>query len=220
MKVGVIVPDRGDRPLFLENCKRMIKAQTLQPFFVHINSDAPKDNDYDIVPRIRKMYNNISATQDLLNIDMIAIMENDDWYSPKYLETMMREWDAHGRPDLFGTTYTIYYHLKLKAYFTMEHYQRSSLMSTFIKPGLNFNWPVDIEPYLDMHLWEEIPFRVVMKPKEHITIGMKHNVGKCGGWSHDANDAMTIARFENKDNGLLESTLDPESFKFYSNYFA
>jgi len=49
---------------------------------------------------------------------------------------------------------------------------------------------------------------------------MKHNVGKCGGWSHDANDAMTIARFENKDYGFLERTLDPESFKFYSNYFA
>jgi glycosyltransferase involved in cell wall biosynthesis len=213
MRVAVIIPDRGDRPLFMENCLRMVRAQTLGASIIVVDSP-PKDDSCDIVPRIRTAYNFF----DSYDTDVIAIMENDDWYAPDYLEKMVEAWQRFEKPDLFGTCYTIYYHMQLRGYFTMEHHQRASLMNTLIKPGLNFEWPVDIEPYLDLHLWKTIPNRIVFRPEKHISIGMKHGVGKCGGESHVIDQRM-IKRFSNPDNGFLKETLDPESFEFYNNYF-
>jgi hypothetical protein len=41
MRVGVIIPDRGDRPRLLENCMRMLRAQTLQPVAVELINFTP-----------------------------------------------------------------------------------------------------------------------------------------------------------------------------------
>ncbi len=215
MKVGIIVPDRGDRPLFLENCKRMICSQTIRPSVIKYEDSPAKDDDCDIVPRVISAYNYLSSRH---NVDIIAIMENDDWYSPTYLETMVEAWKNAHKPDLFGTGSTIYYHIKLKAYYTLHHPERASLMNTLIKPGLDIKWPVDIEPYLDLCLWRTVKDRVVFMPDKVISIGIKHGVGKCGGESHIV-DNRTIRRFVNPDNGFLKETLDPESFEFYDNYF-
>ncbi len=216
MRIGVLIPDRRDRPRFLENCYRMIEAQTLEPSVVVCVDYAPKDSNVDITPRVKHGYDLLTAA----GVDVIAIIENDDWYSPDYLKTMVENWERWKRPDLFGTCYTIYYHIALKAYYTMEHHQRASLMNTMIKPGLTFPWCVDIEPYLDLHLWQTIKNRIVFRPEKHIAIGIKHGVGLCGGGSHVLDEKGRIAkRYVNPDNGLLKSTLDEESFKFYDNYF-
>jgi hypothetical protein len=156
------------------------------------------------------------------------MMESDDWYSPTYLETMIAAWNQFHEPDIFGTCYTIYYHLELKAYFTMEHHQRSSAMNTFIKPDMDFSWPVDIEPFLDMHLWgvnSTIKSRVVFKPDQIISVGMKHGVGKTIAGGNHVIDERVARRYATKDmnddykNGFLREVLDPDSFGFYNNYF-
>lgn len=225
MRIGVIIPDRGDRPEFLENCKRMIRAQTTHPAFTYIDSLPVKSDDFDIVPRIKRLYEKVNFIAHIDKVDVIAIWENDDWYAPDYLEIMAAAWDKHGRPDLFGTCYTVYYHIKLKRYFTMEHHQRASLMNTMIRPGLTFPWCVDNEPYLDLHLWHgsgmgpaPILNRKIFKPEKHISIGIKHGIGKCGGGSHNLDERIE-GRYYNLDNGFLKATLDPESFEFYNNYF-
>jgi hypothetical protein len=222
MKIGIIIPDRGDREKFFNNCLVMMHDQTVwrngHEQQVSIISDGiiKASEKCDIVPRVRAGYERLT----LLGVDVIFIIENDDWYAPNYIEEMLSAWESFGKPDLFGTCYTIYYHLKLKAYNKMEHHQRSSLMNTMIKPGLDIKWPVDIEPYLDLHLWQmpSIKSRIVFRPEKHISIGMKHNVGKCGGALHSV-DQNSQRWYENPDNGFLKATLDSESFEFYNNYF-
>lgn len=221
MRIGIIVPDRGDRPLFLENCRRIISEQKLLfPDMLHYEiidqKEVEPSDSVDIVQRVRIGYDKFTR----VGADIIFIMENDDWYSTDYLQTMIDAWESFGSPDLFGTCYTVYYHMQLKAYNTMEHHQRSSLMNTMIRPGLDIKWPVDIEPYLDLHLWQmpSIKTRVVFKPEKHISIGMKHNIGKCGGALH-AVDKKSERWYENPDNGFLKATLDADSFEFYNNYF-
>jgi len=219
MKIAVLIPDRGDRPKLMSNCLRMMQAQTLKPHTTIIMSGRPESDKCDITYRYREGYE--LATKMWMyafgyGIDVIAFVENDDWYAPDYLETMAREWDAHGRPEIFGTNYTIYYHLKLKRYFILEHYDRASAMNTFIKPGLRITWPVDEDPYTDMHLWQNCGLRgVTFRPGRHISIGMKHGEGMTGGgWHRDKLD-----RFKTEDGGLLRDNLDPASFEFYNNYF-
>lgn len=212
MKIGVICPDRGDRPRFLQNFKRMLNYQTLQPDEVMIVDFPPTDDNYDITKRYRIGYEEMSKR----GVDLIAFMENDDWYSCNYLEEMVLQWHRNYQPDIFGTNYTIYFHLKLNAYFTMNHKLRSSAMSTLIKPNLEFEWCKDSEVYTDIHLWYNIPKKLTFKPEKHICLGMKHGVGKFGGRNHV--DRMN--RYVNKDGlALLKETMDKESFDFYTNYF-
>lgn len=219
MKVAVIIPDRGDRPLFLDNCKRMLDRQTLSPEIIIVMDQVAEDDSFDITKRVRIGYSLISKMILLKNqVDVIAIIENDDWYSPNYLETMVDAWKKFGMPDLFGTCYTIYYHMELRAYYTMEHHQRASLMNTLIKPSLDFQWCIDEEPYLDLHLWKTLPSRIVFRPEKHISVGMKHGIGKCGGGSHVIDDRIR-KRYHTPDGGFLKETLDEESFEFYNNYF-
>ncbi len=208
INVGIIIPTRKDRPGFFENCIRMLGNQTLTYTSWAFMDYEPLSNEKDITQRYRKGYELLSSHP----IDVIALIEDDDYYAPDYLETMVREWDACGRPDIFGTNYTIYYHLKLKKYFTMHHPERASAMNTLIKRDLNIKWPPDNEPYTDMALWSQLKGQT-FKPSKHISVGIKHNIGLTGGRNH--NDRLH--RYKLDDNGFLESTLDRESFDFYSN---
>lgn len=212
LKIGIIIPDRKDRPKFMQNCLRMIKAQTLQPEIIHIANEKPVSAEKDITKRYRTGYDALRAR----GLDAIALMENDDFYHPTYLQYMAEQWQKHGKPDLLGTAYTIYYHLKLKAWFTMNHSLRSSAMNTFIKPDLNFDWCVDSDPYTDLHLWMRSGLKgVVIKPPI-LSIGIKHGEGLCGGRNH----TDKLERYINKDTDLsfLEKHMDYESFQFYTNY--
>lgn len=222
MKLGIIIPTRGDRPAFLDNCLRMLYAQDRDSvrdidMDVHVVAFPPKDNDIDITPRYKAGYDHFRNK----GYDLLAFIEDDDWYSPIYLQTMLAQWEKAGNPDLFGTAKTMYYHIELKAYYIMEHHNRSSAMNTFIRPDLDFPWPVDLEPYLDLHLWKTIPNRVVWMPDKWYSIGIKHAIGKTidGGGHRIHDDDYVKLRYIHPDNGLLKETMDADSFEFYWNYF-
>lgn len=212
MKVGIIIPDRGDRPMFLDNCLRMLKRQSLIPKRIEIIDYKPKSDACDITARYRKGYDELRNK----GIDIIAFIENDDWYHEQYLEAMIYEWQHRGKPDLFGTNQTIYYHIKLFAYFYMNHHTRSSAMSTLIKPDMDFPWCVDHEPFTDLYLWTKLK-GVLFEPRTPICIGIKHGIGKCGGKSH----IDRLHRYVNQDadHSFLQKLMDSDSYKFYSNYF-
>jgi glycosyltransferase involved in cell wall biosynthesis len=182
----------------------------LKPDRICIMEYPPESGSCDITQRYRRGYDHLRGK----DLDVIALMEDDDWYSPEYLDFMIAKWQEHGKPDIFGTAYTIYYHIKLGAYFTMYHQDRASAMNTLIKPDLDINWPVDHEPFTDTHLWGTIKGSVFM-PEKVIAVGMKHGIGLCGGRSH----VDKLHRYTQKDEGFLKQTLDEESYKFYSQFY-
>ena len=59
IKLAVIVPDRGDRPYLLNNCKRMIESQTFKPMKVLFMDFQPRDEKVDITKRYRLGYDTI-----------------------------------------------------------------------------------------------------------------------------------------------------------------
>lgn len=214
MKLGVIIPDRGDRPELMENCLRMIKGQTFPPHQILQINYHPESDQCDITQRYRRGYDAMRG-QDL---DIIAFIENDDWYHAKYFEYMVRKWEENGKPDLFGNNYTIYYHLKLRRYFKFQHIQRASAMNTFIKPDLTLTWPRDHDPYTDQWLWvtQNIKSKISIEPEFIVSVGMKHGIGKTGGAFHNHEDPREIRRYINEDRGFLQNTLDKDSYDFYS----
>lgn len=210
-KIGIIIPDRGDRPQFLLQCLRMLNGQTLQPFIVHIVNFPATDDSIDITKRYRMGYTELCRI--CPNLDVIALIENDDWYAPDYLETMWNQYVHYDKPEIFGTNHTIYYNLRLRKYFTFHHSERASAMNTLIKPGLDFAWCPDNYQYTDMHLWEILK-GTTFQPDHTISLGIKHGIGKCGGVGHTDG----FHRYQNDDDGFLQrivDSVDPKSFRFY-----
>lgn len=216
LKVGVIIPDRNDRPRFLKNCLRLLENQTLKPEIIELVNYAPLSENVDITQRYKYGYEKLRNK----GLDVIAFIENDEWYSNDYLETMVNAWENAKRPDIFGTDYTIYYHIKLLSYYTMYHDLRSSAMSTLIKPDLNFEWCRDSEPYTDMHLWTNLK-GVTFRPEKHICLGIKHGVGMCGGHAHTTRLQRYKSDLATNDSNttFLKSLVDIESYKFYCEFF-
>jgi glycosyltransferase involved in cell wall biosynthesis len=211
MKVAVLIPTRGNRPELLENCLRMMRGQTLKPDHIELVIDTPANDICDITWRYRTGYDRLRNK----GFDVIALIEDDDYYHPEYLETMVNEWDKAGRPSLIGTSYTIYYHIKLNAWLTMHHNVRSSAMSTLIKADMQFNWCHDADPFTDIFLWKNLKGKI-FKPEKHICLGIKHGTTMSGGMCH----VDKLERFVNQDAAreFLKANTDTTSFEFYENF--
>lgn len=214
MKVGVIIPTRGNRPEFLANCLRMMRNQTLRPTVISLVDDPPKSDKCDITWRYRTGYDRLRNQ----GLDVIAFIEDDDYYHPEYLERMVHWWRGANKPELFGIRYTIYYHLVLKKYFNFPHDQRASAMSTLIKPDMNLNWTVDHDPYTDQWLWMPntnigITDRKTIHPVDVPCIGIKHGFTMTGGKNH----IDRLHRYTQADPEMLwlYNNTDPESYLFY-----
>lgn len=212
MKIGVLIPYRNDRPRFLEHLKLMLETQTVQPNEVLYVDYKPESDAVDITQRYRRGY----ATLSERGCTVIFFMEVDDYYSPEYIDTMLKLWAAYGYLNLFGTNYTYYYHLKLRAYFRMDHKFRASAMNTLIRPNLKIDWGLDKNPYTDLQLWRLIKGKSVT-PSKIISIGIKHGVGMCGGIAHT--DRFNRYKHKDTDLSFLRENMTPESFTFYSTYF-
>lgn len=191
MRIAVIIPDRLDRPNFLAQCKKMLDYQSVKPDATFLINYLPRSEKPDITQRYRTGYERVSE----LNLkhpesayDLIFFIENDDFYSPYYIEDMIAHWKLNGEPDLFGTSYTTYYHIGLRAYFNFYHPERASMMNTVIKPNLDIIWPPGHESFTDMHLWTRDRClegsKKVWTPNSQLSIGIKHGVGMCGGRQH------------------------------------
>lgn len=211
MRIGVIIPDRNDRPDFLKNCMRMLSKQTILPSIIEVVNYQAESSKCDITQRYRRGYDALRNK----NLNVIALIENDDWYSPEYLEYMYNQWISASKPDIFGLNHTIYYHIGIFEHFTMHHNTRSSAMNTIIKPDLDIKWGPDEDPYCDVWLWNQLK-GVIIEPEKQVCLGIKHGIGLCGGQNHIDKMARYIEKDHNKD--FIESIMDHESFDFYSNY--
>ena len=217
MLVAVVIPNRGDRPQFMENCLRMMEYQTRKAdFVIEVSYPAKFGNIPDISARYKKGI----ATAIGFSADVILLIENDDYYAPNYIETMLREWQAHGKPDLFGIGESCYYHLGLKKCFFMEHTARACAMNTLIKANAEIVYPIDSDPYFDLYLWLHIANRhlikTTIKTPDKISLGIKHGVWLTGGEHHTTR--MERYNFDDSDYKFLRSIINENDiFNFYTN---
>lgn len=202
--IGVLIPDRNDRPQFLEHLFKMLKGQTMQPDFIELVNFLATSEAPDLTKRVRIGFETLKEK----GCDCVLIMENDDYYSCTYIERMVNTWLAVSKPELLGICYTYYFHIFKGKYRLLNHPNRASLMNTLISCAINPNWCEDSEVYLDLHLWKNHK-GVTFAPVQPLAIGIKHGIGKCGGNGHDKmqmqNDCSEILKF-----------ISLESLEFYT----
>jgi len=209
MKIGLVIPTRGDRPQFLRYAYYQIDKQILKPDEIILVNDKPITTEKDITWRYR-----IGCKRALdKGCDVILWWEDDDWYHPNYINWMVNSWVENNKPSIFGINETYYYHIKINKYIHMKHNGRASAFCTLVtRDILDFKWPDDKYPFTDLKIWASIKGISIPFEDKILAIGIKHGIGMTGGSGHNVNSMKwdkTNARF------WFEKHIDKDSLAFY-----
>jgi hypothetical protein len=212
MKIAIITPHQDKkRSKFLKRLEYYISRQTRQADSWIVVDDVTglhKDLTFRIKVGIdRALESGCSG---------VFIMEDDDWYHPTYIESMLSNWEEAGKPDLFGQGFTDYYHIKVQKHHRLVHPGRASLMSTFIHlPAIyDFTFPANDYVFLDINLWKQMKGKT-FNPVKPLCVGIKHGVGVTGGNGHNEN--WKLYRQDYKF-AILKGLIGKDS-EFYEQYF-
>ena len=162
-KITCITPT-GDRVDAFRLTKRWIESQTMQPNQWIVVDDGfeqlPKDLRHGVHYIRRKpkkneghtLNANISTAFPHIEGDIILIIEDDDWYGEKYIETMYNHLQSH---DLVGEGHARYYHLPTRQYCRVGNVGHASLCQTGFTRKLlpHFEKSIEGDPYIDMRFW-------------------------------------------------------------------
>ncbi len=184
MKIATLTIDRGDRPKMIEQCKRLIKRQTRKPDMEIYVTEPSVSSAIDIVPRFRSGW--LEAKKN--NIDIIVVIESDDWYDKHYINNMHIKFTQF-MIDAYGEDRSLYYNICNQTHQTHLHPGRASLYTTVFKTSSldNFKWPKDDYKFLDIPLWKH--FKKIKNREFGVysyAIGIKHNEGIRAGIGHKA----------------------------------
>lgn len=212
-KVAVLIISRGsERKQFLDFARKQISKQTRQPDTVLVIDHPPINDKPDITARYKMGYDILSQQ----GFELIVPFEDDDYYSTSYLDIMVRAWEACGKPDIFGSNTTVYYHLFNQVYTEINHPGRASMCCTLIKAGLEITWNRPEYKFADLTLWQQ--FKGKTFPAKDIHLGIKHGIGLSGGVGHKTTFFMNTPyekSLHDTNYNYLRAHTTPEAFNFY-----
>jgi hypothetical protein len=218
--VVCFVPTRGDRPRMLKACIEMMKHQTLLPVEVMLINQPPLDpSKKDITWRYRTGLDLVKERHP--NAELVIFIEDDDWYSPSYIEIFYDAWNKADRPEIFGVGETYYYHIQSRLIYHEKHPKRASAFCTGVSLKIleKMNWPSDDYSFVDIEMWSQLSGNTFMVDPP-IAIGMKgHREGNFfGGAGH--NDNLRGYNKQDKNLAWISSMINGKySMDMLSFYF-
>lgn len=180
MKVGVLIPTRGDRPQFLQFAHRQLANQTHQPDEVLVVDHAPSGDKPDITHRYRT-----GCAQLQGKVDVILFWEDDDYYDRNYISRMVQYAQANPHAEIWGASSTIYYNIVTRKWAEFKHAGRASMFHTGVRTRAlaGMKWCADDYSYTDLHLWRTLKGSA-FSVQHPWAVGIKHGMGLCGGGGH------------------------------------
>jgi glycosyltransferase involved in cell wall biosynthesis len=177
MKISIITPT-GGRVIGFALCEEWMKRQTLQPDEWIVVDDFATSTKCTMGQKVirRKPFwkpgqmtlqRNLLEALKVVTGDIILIIEDDDWYSPNYIENMVKKFEAlsEGKPIsqsslIIGEGHTIYYHVKNRTHKCYDNMNHASLFQTgFTKdliPKINDLLINNVNAkYFDYFLWRD-----------------------------------------------------------------
>jgi hypothetical protein len=237
MKISIITLT-GGRDLAFKLCESWMKKQTLKP------DEWIVVDDYKIPTKctmgqkvIRRepfwesgqmtLEKNLLEALKIVTGDIILIIEDDDWYSPNYIENMVKKIEAlsEGKPIgsssiIAGEGICLYYNITNYTYYYFNNTNYASLFQTaFTKdliPQINdLLIKYDNHIYFDMHIWGELKQcnKTVFLTKSPWSIGIKGLRGKrsINTFGHD----VKLSFLDEKYLYLLKKTIGEKDSNTY-----
>jgi len=184
----------GDRPMAFALCQRWMKMQTRQPdqWLVVDDGQIPVES-FTPMEYIRRepqpndpkptLILNLRTILPLVRGGKILFMEDDEYYSPDYIEEMSRRLDQY---ELVGIMRSKYYHLISGGYFTHANIRHASLAATTFRssflPKVAEILNKDNNPFLDMRMWPRAGNRgyLFTDTEKSLYAGIKGLPGRAG----------------------------------------
>lgn len=156
----------GDRPVCLKLLSQWMKNQTLQPDQWLVIDDGKEpfipSMDCDYVYRkpqpsdpSQTLNVNLEFAIPYIKGDIILFCEDDEYFSPNYVKTMVEKIQGH---DAVGICRSKYYHLPTRTYHVHGNQDHASLAQTGISSNYlpKFKTLLDGDPFIDIRVWEDI----------------------------------------------------------------
>lgn len=119
----------------------------------------------------------INYIKTLPNVEAIFIIEDDDYYKPMYLSTMVEKLIGY---DIAGELYTVYYNVRLRSWMRNGNIYWSSLFQTAFKPSvIPVLEKLLNQKYIDCHLFPAISSKNMFKGND-LGVGIKGQMGRGG----------------------------------------
>jgi hypothetical protein len=157
---------------------------------------------------------NILANYKREEIEAIFIIEDDDYYRPRYLERMMANFSSY---HLIGERNTIYYNVQWRRYITNPNTIHASLFQTAFKYDV-----IDIfkqcipNKFMDCVFWSKVPNKHLFYEND-LAIGMKGMPGR-GGIGAGHTRAMNMR--EDPNMNYLRSLIGEDANVYVTYYQA
>ena len=137
--------------------------------------------------------------------DKICIVEDDDYYAPNYLETLVAELtNPRYELQVVGELNSRYYNLKHRRYRLLKNSSFSPLCQTIFRRSVISTVQkvlAERETKFDVYFWKELTVPRFLFPTTTLTVGMKGMPGRPGlGIGHNAEDPSWKQDTENLDH--------------------
>lgn len=203
-KITAIIPT-GMRPEAYALCERWVKSQTLQPnqIIVIDDGEVPTEITLDatiILPERKWRLGDTTQKRNLLigleeaSGDILCILEDDDWFSPNYLQYLTVEL-LNPKYDLqaVGELGSRYYNIKHKKFRLLKNRNFSPLSQTIFRKSLIPYFKEVLtqnDSKFDVNFWRSMHGPRYLLPTTTLTVGIKGVPGRPGlGIGHNPADS-------------------------------
>lgn len=192
-KVTLVTPT-GNRPDSFAICEKMMASQTFQDFEWVVVDDGETPIKTTMhqrhIPgpvRWQEGYNtqrfNLNAAIPYIRGEYVFMIEDDDYYHPRYLETYLHLLEAF---DMVGEGNAKYYNIKNKAYMEQKNYTHTSLASVAFNIGVLPTFLRALhsgDKFFDITFWElaqKEQIRNLIFCNKNLSVGIKGMPGRVG----------------------------------------
>jgi len=199
-----LITPTGDRPLAFALCQNWIRKQILQPaqWIVVDDGKVPLEPDASMEYVRREPHPddpshtlsiNLETSLPLIKGNKIIVIEDDEYYAPKYVAEMALKLEQH---EIVGIGDAKYYHLNSGRYYRHGQMNRASLAQTAFRDSLLPEFKEILKtnigsPFIDARFWEKIRengrgFIFVDDNNDSLYASIKGLPGRFGAAGHDA----------------------------------
>jgi hypothetical protein len=189
-----VITPTGDRPECFELCKKYINYQTVRPDLWIIVDDGVREADLSgievpymyirrdptLKDRVHTLKENmLLALEHVNDQDMVYIFEDDDYYSPYYIDTML----CYFNHDLIGLACPLVYHIGINKYYASLAESTTSFARTAFKGKIKDRLIAicNSKDYIiDSELWRPDSDKSLIVLREILHVSIKGMPGRLG----------------------------------------
>lgn len=233
MKLACLTPT-GDRPEAFALCHRFMERQTLRPYLWFITDDGVNETQLRYEPRLpivskrlpqwdkpghsqhRNMLELLAVAEES-DADAFVIVEDDDYYGPKYLEACERHLAT---ADLIGEIPAKYYNVRTRHWREFQNTYHASLCQTAFRRSMiqPLRDVIATGQMIDMTFWPKYLSRGRLWEGRNV-VGMKSMPGRGGvsdahrktaSWGHADPNLEKLREWIGNDAALYAGYVDSE----------